>query len=136
MNNLFCIIISQQLIDVGSNHCSTDKIFNVILLEVATAKHGIKLTERETEEGGIMEVGTNKWRRALSGSKVEILRTAIDNIEEAVKRLSRLATKKKNPKRTTRRETPDSAKILLKVISTFCRVGDKSNSASASAKSS
>ena len=49
-----------------------------------TAKHGIIPTERETE-GGIMEDGTNKQRRTLSGSKKERIRTAVDDIEEAVK---------------------------------------------------
>ena len=43
-----------------SNHCSTVEIFNVILLDVTTAKHVIIPTERETKEGGIMEDGTNR----------------------------------------------------------------------------
>ena len=41
--------------------------------------------QKETEEGGIMENGTNKQRRALGGSKEEKIRTTIDDIEEAVK---------------------------------------------------
>ena len=52
---------------------------------MTTAKHGIIPTERETEEGGIMEDGTNKQRRTLGGGKKERIRTAVDDIEEAVK---------------------------------------------------
>ena len=67
-----------------SNHCSTVEIFNVILLDVTTAKHVIIPTERETKEGGIMEDGTNKQRRALGGGKRKRIRMVVDNIEEAV----------------------------------------------------
>ena len=69
----------------GSNHCSTDEIFNVTLLDVTTAKHGVVPTEREIEEGKIMEDGMNKQRRALGGGKKESIRTVVDDIEEAVK---------------------------------------------------
>ena len=48
-----------------SNHCSTDGIFNVITLDVMTAKDGIISTERETKEGGIMEDGTNRDNKML-----------------------------------------------------------------------
>ena len=41
--------------------------------------------QKETKEGGIMEDGTNKQRRALGGSQKERIRTAVDDIEEAVK---------------------------------------------------
>ena len=50
-----------------------------------TAKHGIIPTERETEEGGIMEDGTNKQKRALGGGKKKRIGTAVDDIEETVK---------------------------------------------------
>ena len=69
----------------GSNHCSTDEIFDIIVLDVITAKHGIIPTERETEEGGIMEDGTNKQKRALGGGKKKRIGTAVDDIEETVK---------------------------------------------------
>ena len=55
------------------------------MLDVTTAKHVIIPTERETEEGGIMEDGTNKQGRALGGSREEQVRTLINDIEEAVK---------------------------------------------------
>ena len=51
---------------------------------MTTAKHGIIPTERETKEGGIMEDGTNKQRRALGGGKRKRIRMVVDNIEEAV----------------------------------------------------
>ena len=57
----------------------------IILLDVTTAKHGIIRTEKETVERGITKDSTNKQRRALGGSKEERFRTAIDDIEEAVK---------------------------------------------------
>ena len=44
---------------------------------MTTAKHGIVPTERETEEGGIMEDDTNKQRRALGGGKKERIRTVV-----------------------------------------------------------
>ena len=56
---------------------------------MTAAKHGIIPTERETVERGITKDSTNKQRRALGGRKEERFRTAIDDIEEAVK----LATK-------------------------------------------
>ena len=46
---------------------------------MTTAKHGTIPTERETEEGGIMEDGTNKQRRALGGGKKERIRTVVDD---------------------------------------------------------
>ena len=49
------------------------------------AKHGIIPTEREIVERGIMKDSTNEQRRALGGSKEERFRTAIGDIEEAVK---------------------------------------------------
>ena len=52
---------------------------------MTTAKHGIISTERETVEGGTTKDSTNEQRRALDGSKEERFRTAIDDIEEAVK---------------------------------------------------
>ena len=52
---------------------------------MTTAKHGIIPTERETVERGITKDSTNEQRRALGGSKEERFRTAIDDIEEAVK---------------------------------------------------
>ena len=52
---------------------------------MTTAKHGIIPTERETVQRGIMKESTNGQRRALGGSKEERFRTAIDDIEEAVK---------------------------------------------------
>ena len=55
------------------------------MFDVTTAKHVIVSTERETKEGGIMEDGTKKQRRALDGGKKERIRTAVDDIEEAVK---------------------------------------------------
>ena len=65
------IIRARNCSTKASNRCSTDEVFNVILLVVMTAKHGNVPTERETEEGGIMEDGTNKQRRALGGGKQE-----------------------------------------------------------------
>ena len=55
------------------------------MLDVTTPKHGIVPTERETVKRGIMKDSTNEQRRALGGSKEERFRTAIDDIEEAVK---------------------------------------------------
>ena len=52
---------------------------------MTTAKHGIIRTEKETVERGITKDSTNKQRRALGGSKEERFRTAIYDIEEAVK---------------------------------------------------
>ena len=52
----------------------------IILLDVTTAKHGVIFTENDTVEKGI-----RKQRRTLGGSKEERFRTAIDDIEEAVK---------------------------------------------------
>ena len=55
------------------------------MLDVTTAKHVIIPIEREAEEGGIMEDGTNKQGRALGSSREEQVRTLTDDIEEAVK---------------------------------------------------
>ena len=52
---------------------------------MTTAKHGIICTEKEIVERGITKDSTNKQRRVLGGSKEERFRTAIDDIEEAVK---------------------------------------------------
>ena len=51
----------------GSNHCSTDEIFDIIVLDVTTTKHGIIPTERQTEEGGIMEDGIYKQTEKGTG---------------------------------------------------------------------
>ena len=52
---------------------------------MTTAKHGIIPTERETVERGITKDSTNEQRRVLCGSKEKRFRTAIDDIEGAVK---------------------------------------------------
>ena len=54
------------------------------MLDVATVKHGIIPTERETEEGGFIGRRYKQIEKAMGGSKEERIRTVIDNIEEAV----------------------------------------------------
>ena len=58
----------------GSNHCSTDEIFDIIVLDVTTTKHGIIPTERQTEEGGIMEDGTNREGHWVAAKRRELER--------------------------------------------------------------